>query len=413
MNTNRGMEWMTDRIIRYITTIVTALVITGVFFCIHLFNASGHIRQDHVRVGFILDGDESAPYSANFINAIRLAENEYGERLEMCVRSNVSYEDTTDVIKELIEKENCSVIFSNSYGYGEYMKNAAAEYPDVEFCAATCDNANKAPVYDNYHTFMGEICEGRYIAGKVAGLKLKEMINNGEITEEEALIGYVGAFQCAEVISGYTAFFMGVRSECESAVMKVIYTDTWSDYALERKCAVKLIDEGCVIISQHSDTIGPAVACENADVSHHVYHVGYNQDMITVAPTASLTGCKIDWQPYIESVVQAMLDGKAIEDEVKGHVHGNDVGAGFTEGWVRMLDVNEAVAADGTDEVIEDAVDALKRGSIEIFKGDYTGVNPTDPSDTIDLKNGYKENENSSAPAFNYVLEGVITVEDI
>ena len=51
------------------------------------------------------------------------------------------------------------------------------------------------------------------------------------------------------------------------AVMTVKYTDTWGNYHIEKSIAKELIDEGCVIISQHSDTSGPASACEETDRS--------------------------------------------------------------------------------------------------------------------------------------------------
>ncbi len=286
------------------------------------------------------------------------------------------------------------------------------EYPDIQFCEATCDNANTDPVLPNYHTFMGEIYQGRYISGVVAGMKLREMIDTGVIKSSEAMVGYVGAYPYAEVISGYTAFLLGVRSVAPEAVMKVLYTDTWSSYGLEKKCAERLIDEGCVIISQHSDTIGPAVACEEAAVQKTVYHVGYNQSMTDVAPTTSLISCRINWIPYFTGAVSAVLSEQPIEEMIDGNRHGMDVGAGFEKDWVQMLELNSYIAAEGTKEEIERLTNEFSSGGVDVFVGDYTGKNPFDETDTIDLKGGYTENENSSAPAFHYVLDDVITVEE-
>ena len=261
---------------------------------------------------------------------------------------------------------------------------------------------------------MGEIYEGRYVSGIVAGMKLKEMIDQGVISPDEAKIGYVGAFPYAEVISGYTAFILGVRSVVPSAVMTVKYTNTWTNYTLEKQCAKELIDEDCVIISQHSDTTGPAVACEDAaDSGKNVYHIGYNQSMIDVAPTTSLVSTRINWSYYIFSAVDAVLENKKIEEYVDGNIHGNDVGAGFEYGWVQMFDINSLIAADGTSEAVDKAIDELKKNRIQVFKGDYIGVNPDDDSDTYDLNKGYIENENQSAPSFYYILKDVITVEEM
>ena len=258
---------------------------------------------------------------------------------------------------------------------------------------------------------MGAIYEGRYISGVVAGMKLKQLIDEGTITKEQAKVGYVGAYPYAEVISGYTAFFLGVRSVVPQAQMTVKYTNTWGSYALEKKCASGLIREGCVIISQHSDTTGPAVACEEVKGEKIVYHVGYNQSMADVAPTTYLTGCRINWEPYISSAVQAVIEGRDIENEENATVNGNDAGAGFDQGWVQMLELNELIAAPGTREKIDSLIRRFEQKKVHVFQGDYIGVDPEDDTDQISLKKEYKENEKSSAPAFHYVLKDVIKIE--
>lgn len=258
---------------------------------------------------------------------------------------------------------------------------------------------------------MGNIYQGRYVSGVVAGMKMKELIDNGTITPEQAKVGYVGAFPYAEVISGYTSFFLGVRSVVPEATMTVKYTNTWSNYYLEKECARELIDEGCVIISQHSDTSGPAVACEETDRSKVVFYVSYNESMRDVAPTTYLTGSKINWSPYMMKAVEAVLSDKEIEQNIKGNVNGNDMGAGFDYDWVHMLEINEFVAAKGTQERVNELIHEFEQGKIQVFQGEYIGVDPENESDTIDLREGYLENENSSAPSFHYILKDVITIE--
>ena len=205
-----------------IWVILAALICVGIFYVYHFLTTDPGEDERIVRVGFVLDGDESTPYSENFIRAIEMLKLEYGDRINVIIRYNVPYEEAGDVLKELADME-CNIIFTNSYGYGETAKEIAKEYPDVEFCEATCDNANEAPVVKNYHTFMGRIYEGRYICGLVAGMKMQEMIDKGKIEADEAVIGYVGAYPYAEVISGYTAFFLGARQTCPSATMRVRY----------------------------------------------------------------------------------------------------------------------------------------------------------------------------------------------
>ncbi len=391
--------------------VLACMICIALCFLFYLISNTIARGRDHVIVGLVLDGDESTPYSANFIRAAETLELQYGEKVSVIQRSNVPYEDTETVLRELCAQD-CDIIFTNSFGYGETVKKIAAEYPKVQFCQATCANANEEPVLDNYHTFMGEIYEGRYVAGMVAGLKMQEMIDSGVLAADEAWIGYVGAYPYAEVISGYTAFFLGARQTCPTARMRVKYANTWSNYALEKEYAGDLINEGCVVISQHSDTIGPALMCENADVGHPVYHIGYNQDMINVAPTTSLIGTRIDWSTYICGAVGAVLRERQIETVVTGHVHGNDVGAGFEAGWVKMLELNRAIAPEGSEELIRQTVADVEAGKCRVFQGDYTGVDPDDPNDVWDLRTEYPENAEASAPSFHYVLQDVIVIEE-
>lgn len=390
-------------------------VVIASLICILEFFAYRHLEEKidfghkSIKVGLIVDGDESTPYSENFIRAMDTMKMEFGDDIDIMIRCNVPYEDVDEVLRELADK-GCDIIFTNSYGYGETVKAVAAEYPAVQFCQATCDNADKSMV-SNYHTFMGEIYEGRYIAGMVAGLKLTELIDKGVIIPEEAWIGYVGAYPYPEVISGYTAFLLGARQTCPSARMRVKYTNTWTSYMKEKEIAGELIDEGCIIISQHSDTIGPAVMCESAETDHPVFHVGYNQDMIDVAPTTSLIGTRINWTPYIRDAIKATMNNRKIEEVIRGHVHGNDIGAGFEKGWVEMLELNPAIAPEGGAELVNRSIEDFKNGRIHVFRGDYIGLNPTDPSDSWDLNTEYLENNDSSAPTFRYILKDVIVVE--
>lgn len=367
-------------------------------------------ERERIKVGFVYVGDSCDAYTSNFMRAQHAIEAEFEDRVEIVAKYNVA-EGTEEVyLRELVDC-GCNLIFTTSYGYGETAKKLALENPDVEFCAATCANANEEPILKNYHNFMGEIYQGRYIAGVVAGMKLAEMIESGNVDSEHVKIGYVGAFPYAEVISGYTAFYLGIHSIVPEAEMKVIYTESWGDYSLEKAAAQKLIDEGCVILSQHSDTTGPAVACEEARGNHTVCHVGYNQSMSDVAPTTSLISCRINWQEYMVAATGAVLHGKKIESAVKGNKHGNDVSGGFKENWIQMLKLNETIAAEGTKEKIEELRDLFCRGKVAVFFGDYTGTDPYNQEDRIHLKQEYKENRESSAPTFHYILDDVIATE--
>lgn len=398
-----------ERLQKYIVTLVCCLALVISFAIPNWLGQTDSQDREPLKIGFLYVGDESTPYTYNFIKAQRAIENTYGSQVVTDVRENVVEGEEEGYLRELVE-DGCELIFTTSYGYMNTVKKLAGEYPNIQFCQATSDNANTDPIYENYHNFMGHIYEGRYVAGVIAGMKMRELIDEGIIEPSQVKIGYVGAFPYAEVISGYTAFMLGVLSEVPETTMVVKYTNSWNDYALEKAVTKELIEDGCIIISQHSDTIGPAVVCESAE--EKIYHVGYNQSMLDVAPTSSLVSCRINWTPYFLSATKAVLENKKIEDVVDGIVNGNDVGEGFRKVWVQMMDINEQVCARDTVEKVNRLIEDIMDGDVEVFKGNYKGVNPFDPTDVYDLNEGYKENAYSSAPTFHYVLEDIITIKE-
>ncbi|MBQ7558423.1 MAG: BMP family ABC transporter substrate-binding protein [Lachnospiraceae bacterium] len=393
----------------YIITVLTCLGILAAFICcFSLLNVRG--AREHLTVGFIYDNDESTPYTYNFSLAKDAVEKKYGEKVDILTCSNVLDEEMEEPLRELAE-QHCDIIFFN--GYSELVEKLAPEYPEIQFCQTSYKDMSDLVMPDNYHTFKGEAYQGRYVSGIAAGMKIKQMISEGTITKDDALVGFVAAFPTSEVISGYTAFLLGIRSVVPQAVMRVRYTHTWSSYPQEKSAAQKLIDEGCVVISQHTDTIGPAIACEETSENKPVYFVGYNQSMSEVAPGTSLIASRICWDRYVLAAVDAVMNNKRIEKNLSGSIHGNDVSSGFENGWIEMEDLNLQVAAPETQKAMDKAIELFRSGYNDfVFKGNYTGVNPDDPSDTIDLKEGYEENENTSFPTFHYVLKDMITIEE-
>ena len=363
-----------------------------------------------LKVGFVYSEDESTPYTANFVMAQRALQTEYTGKIEVQFRSNVLARESEQPIRDLI-RNGCRILFINMDT--DIPMTLAREYPDVTFCQASMPNISIEGAPANYHTFNGEIYQARYVSGVVAGLKLRQMLDSGAILPQDANVGYVAANSTAEVVSGYTAFILGVRSVAPEAVMRVRYTGSWSNYNEEKKQAEELIDEGCVIIAQHVNTMAPAVACEEAaSAGRRVYHVGYHQSMMDVAPSCALVSIRTNWAPYVIQAVQAVMDGQEIEKAVTGNVHGRDMGAGFEAGWVELLEMNRFVAAEGTEAKVEKTIDALKKGKIKVFSGNYTGVNPLNPADTIDLTQGYTECQYSSRPSFHYILKDCVIIEN-
>ena len=358
------------------------------------------------KVGFITLHDENSTYDLNFINAAKEACETLG--VEYTLITNVPEgQECYDKAAELADA-GCNIIFADSFGHEDYMIQAAKEFPDVQFCHSTGTKAHTEGLA-NYHNAFASIYEGRYLAGIAAGMKLNEMIENGEFTADEAKIGYVGAFTYAEVISGYTSFFLGARSVCPTATMEVTFTGSWYDETAEKEGAQKLIKNGCKLISQHADSMGAPTACETAGVPD----VSYNGSTEAACPNTYLISSRIDWAPYYEYAIKAAMNGEAIDADWTGTL---------ATGSVVLTDLNENVAAEGTAEAIADATAKLESGELHVFDcstftvdgqpvTSYMADVDTDPDYTPDtevVQDGYlAESTARSAPYFQLMIDGI------
>ena len=362
-----------------------------------------------VKVGFITLHDENSTYDLNFINAAKEAIANLGlTDADYILKTNVPEgQECYEAAVDMVDK-GCNIIFADSFGHEPYMIQAAQEYPNVQFCHSTGTRAHTEGLA-NYHNAFASIYEGRYLAGIAAGLKLNEMIDAGKFTADEAMVGYVGAFTYAEVVSGYTSFFLGVRSVCPTATMKVTFTGSWYDEALEKEGAQKLIGLGCKLISQHADSLGAPTACENANVPN----VSYNGSTQAAAPNTYIISSRIDWAPYYEYAIKAVMNGTTIDTDWTGTL---------ATGSVVLTDLNTAVAAEGTAEAIAAATEKLEKGELHVFdtstftvKGEaltsYKADVDTDADYTPDTEvvhDGYfSESEFRSAPYFDLEIDGI------
>lgn len=287
-----------------------------------------------------------------------------------------------NAINELIEA-GCNIIFCTSFGHGEYALAAAKEHPEIEFCHATGYLASIENL-PNYHNYFAAIYEARYLAGIAAGLK----------TESNHL-GYVAAFPFAEVISGYSAFYLGAKSVNPDVTMSVMYTNSWNDPTVEAQVAKALIDKGCDVISQHSDSTAPATTAE----ANGVFHVGYNSDMIPAAPKASLISARIDWSRYLIYAVSAYLAGEPIA---------TDWSQGLSESAVFLAPLNTEIAAEGTQEAIDAAAQQIIDGTLKIFAGPLSDV---DGNVVVEEGDFFPEQVEVSAPSWEFILEGITVIE--
>lgn len=360
-----------------------------------------------VKAGFIFLHDENSTYDLNFMNGAKEACEKMG--IEYVMKTNIPEgQECYEAACELADA-GCNFIFADSFGHEDYMIEAAKEYPEVQFCHATGTKAHTENL-DNFHNAFASIYDGRYLAGIAAGMKLNEMIENGEITEDQAKMGYVGAFTYAEVISGYTSFFLGARSVCPSATMEVTFTGSWYDETAEKEGANKLIQDGCVLISQHADSMGAPTACETAGVPN----VSYNGSTASACPNTFLVSSRINWAPYFEYAMGCVADGTAIATDWCGTLE---------TGSVELTDLGTAVA-EGTKEAIEAAKADLIAGNVHVFDittftvegaalESYEADVDTDADYTPDhevVSDGYFHESGEgfrSAPYFNVQIDGI------
>ena len=357
-----------------------------------------------VKVGMVCIGDENDQgYTYNFMRGVEEATAQLAEQgitVEWIFKTNILEDSGCEDANIELADAGCQLIINNSYGFEPFMLKVAPDYPEIEFISCT-NQASAVDELANTHNAFANIYEGRYLAGVAGGMKLQQMIDEGTITAEQAVIGYVGAFPFAEVVSGYTAFYLGAKSVCPSVTMKVKYVSSWSDAPQEAAAAAALADEGCVLISQHSDNTTPATAAQDAGV----FHCGYNNDMTGVAPEASIISCRVDWAPYFVYAISAVANGEEFAQ---------DWTAGYADGSVKLTALNEAVAAPGTAEALEAAEAQLAEG-LHVFAGPLSGHPAQDPDGEVwSIGEGefFAESDLSqegglSAPQFCYIIDGI------
>ncbi|MBE6573772.1 MAG: BMP family ABC transporter substrate-binding protein [Ruminococcaceae bacterium] len=328
---------------------------------------------------------------------------EYVEKTQV-PESNACY----DAAVELVEVDKCDIIFADSYGHEQFMIMAAKEYPETEFCHASGVMAHTEKL-DNYHNAYASIYEGRYLTGVVAGMKLNEMIEEGEITAEWVKMGYVGTFTFAEVISAYTSFYLGAKSVCPSVTMEVMFTGSMYDETKEKEAANALIEGGCVLISQYSESLGAPIACENAGIPN----IAYNGSTKDVCPETFLVSSRIDWTPYFKYIIDCVKNGEDIFFDWTGSL---------LTGSVILSEINTKAAAEGTAEKLEDIKNDLITGNLQVFDTDNFTVggerldsfmadvdmdfNYT--PDTEVIENGvFYESKYRSAPYFVIEIDGI------
>ena len=309
-------------------------------------------EKKDIKAALICLHGDSSTYDKNFIDAFKQA----------CANKGLTEEDYT-IITDIPEGTECydkaadfadngyNVIFANSFGHEAYMIQAAEEFKDVQFCHATGTKAHTQGLA-NYQNAFASIYQGRFLAGVAAGLKLVELYGDaeGNVSDENAKIGYVGAHPYAEVVSGYTSFYLGVKSIVENVTMEVRFTNSWYDETAEKTTAEALIAAGCKLISQHADSMGAPTACENAGIPNVAYNGTTGKNTFVIAS-------RIDWVPYFEYMLDCVKEGKDIDTDWTGTLE---------NGAVKITTLGNAAAA-GTQAKLDEVMAALKAGTVKVF----------------------------------------------
>ena len=388
---------------------IIALVLV-LALCLTAVSVMAEGEGTKVKIGFIFLHDENSTYDLNFINGAKEACEKLG--VEYVLKPNVGESEACYEAAADLADSGCNIVFADSFGHEDYMIQAAKEYPNVQFCHATGTKAHTENLA-NFHNAFASIYEGRFLGGIAAGMKLNQLIEEGKITAEEAKLGYIGAYTYAEVISGYTSFFLGARSVCPSATMEVTFTGSWYDPTLEQEGAIKLINDKCVVISEHADSMGAPTEFQKNGIPF----VFYNGSAAEACPDTYIVASRINWAPYFEFIINAVANGEEIPADYTGTIN---------TGSVVLAELNEAAAAPGTKEAIEEATAKLASGELKVFDTatftkdgaaleSYQADVDTDPAYTPDtevIADGYfHESEYRSAPYFDLQIDGITLLD--
>ena len=391
---------------------MSLVVVMALSLCVSMTSCDK--ADDEFKIGVILLHDEASTYDLNFIEAVERAAAELGlDESQVLYKKNIpESNDCYEAAADLVD-EGCDIIFADSFGHETFMLKAAKEFTDVEFCHATGTMAHTEKL-DNFHNAFASIYEGRFLAGVAAGMKLNEMIASGKITADQAKIGYVGAFTYAEVMSGYTSFYLGAKYICPTVTMDVQFTGSWYDELEEKNAANALMDRNCVLISQHADSMGAPTACEERNVPN----VSYNGSTLASCPNTFIVSSKIDWTPYFVLICKAVMNGEAIPTDYTGTI---------STGSVALTEVNTQAAAEGTQAKIDELKAKLVAGELKVFDTStftvggvaltsYMADVDTDAAfekDTEVIIDGFfNESKFRSAPYFDVRIDGITLVNE-
>ncbi len=370
---------------------------------------SGITIPETFKIGVICLHDETSTYDKNFIDAVKraLVDLKMNADTQLLLKVNVKENaDCTEAANKLVT-EGCNLIFADSFGHEKFLKETAEKNPNVVFCHATGTNAVSYGL-DNFYNAFASIYEGRYLAGVAAGLKLKEMYGDkdGNVSDANAKIGYVGAYTYAEVISGYTSYYLGVKSIVPNVKMDVKFTGSWFDISREKSTAQSLIEGGCKIISQHADSMGAPSECEEKGVPN----ISYNVSTYESCSETFLISSAINWTPYFKHIITQTVKGERITQNYVGTLK---------TGSVILSKLNGDVAAEGTVAKLVEVRDKLVNGTLHVFdtanftvNGQKVTTHNVAGLGEAVINGIFEESKLRSAPYFDLKIDGITLLNE-
>ena len=373
------------------------------------------------KIGLITLHDDASTYDKNFIDAFNEATQAMGlTDSQVMIETNIPESIECYNAAKKLANAGCKVIFADSFGHEAFIIQAANEFKDVQFCHATGTRAHTEGL-DNFHNAFASIYEGRFLAGVAAGMKLKAMKAANLLTDKNydangnVKVGYVGAYTYAEVISGYTSWYLGVKTvlaDIQLGVsMDVTFTGLWYDETAEKNAATTLINNGAALVSQHADSMGAPTACETAGVPN----VSYNGSTESACPNTFIVSSKVNWAPYFKYIIKQSATGKAIATDwcgtmATGSVELTALGKAAAEGTQAEIDKYKAMIENGTFKVF----DTEKDNYITVEGKKITSAGADIDYDEKFVKEteavvggSYKESVYRSAPSFDLTIDGI------
>ena len=309
--------------------------------------------KDKVKAAFVYvgpTGDHGWTYRHDI--GRQQVEEAFGDRVETTFIESVPEGADAERVMTQLAMQGNDIIFATSFGYMDPLMSVAKKFPNVKF-----EHATGYKQSENAANYGLKLYQARHVQGIIAGMMTKTNT-----------ICYIASFPIPEVMREINTFYLGAKKKNPDVELKITWVYTWYDPGKEKDAAVAMIQQGCDIVAQHTDSPAPLQAAEEAGV------LGFGQasDQMKFAPNAQLTATIDNWGPYYIRKVGQVLDGTWETGDYFGHMN---------EGAVQMAPfANMPADVQAEAQRVKDAISA---GELFGFTGP---INKQDG--TVFLKDG-------------------------